>query len=35
MVRKTSQEKIRMAHQGVGLSWGIPLGVVGGHHSLA
>ena len=35
MIAKTSQEKNRMANQGAGLSCGISLRVVGGHHSLA
>lgn len=35
IVRKTNQEKIKMASQGAGLSWGISLRVVGSHHSLA
>ena len=35
MVRKTSQEKTRMANQGAGLSWGMQLRVVGSHQSLA
>lgn len=34
-IRKTNQEKTRMASQGAGLSWGMPLGVVGSHQSLA
>lgn len=35
IVKKTNQEKIRMASQGEGLSWGMSLGVVGRHQSLA
>lgn len=35
IVRKISQEKIRMANQGAGLSCGISLRVGGGHQSLA
>lgn len=34
-VRKTSQEKTRMANQGEGLSCGISLGVGGSHQCLA
>lgn len=34
-VRKISHEKTRMANQGAGLSWGMSLGVVGDHQSLA
>lgn len=34
-VRKTNQEKTRMANQGAGLSCGISLGVGGSHQSLA
>lgn len=34
-VKKTSQEKTRMANQGAGLSCGMSLGVGGGHQSLA
>ena len=35
IVRNTSHENTRMANQGAGLSWGMSLGVVGRHHSLA
>lgn len=34
-VRKTSHENTKIANQGAGLSWGMSLGVVGGHQSLA
>lgn len=34
-IKKTSQEKTKMANQGEGLSCGISLGVVGSHQSLA
>ena len=34
-IRKISHEKIRIANQGAGFSWGISLEVVGGHQSLA
>lgn len=35
MVRRTSQEKTRIANQGAGFNWGMSLRVVGGHQSLA
>lgn len=35
IVRKTNQAKTRMANQGAGFSWGMSLGVVGRHQSLA
>lgn len=35
ITKKTSQVKTRMANQGAGLSWGMSLGVVGSHQSLA
>ena len=35
MIKKINQEKTRMASQGAGLSWGMSLGVVGSHQSLA
>lgn len=35
MVKRTSQEKIKIANQGAGLSWGMSLRVVGSHQSLA
>lgn len=35
MIKKTDQEKSRIASQGPGLSWGMSLGVVGSHQSLA
>ena len=34
-VKKISQEKMRIANHGEGFSWGISLGVVGSHQSLA
>lgn len=34
-VKRINQEKIKIANQGAGLSWGMPLRVVGGHQSLA
>ena len=35
VIRKTNHEKTRMANQGAGFNWGMSLGVVGGHQSLA
>lgn len=35
MARKTIHEKTKIANQGAGLSWGMSLGVVGSHQSLA
>lgn len=34
-VRRTNQEKTKIANQGAGFSWGMSLRVVGGHQSLA
>lgn len=34
-IKKISQEKIRIANQGAGLSWGMSLRVVESHQSLA
>lgn len=35
IVKKINQEKIRIANQGAGLSWGMSLRVVGRHQFLA